>query len=383
MRSRDLAPLGGAAVALLLASAAWAEPTGWYAAWDVGAHWDNGTPAAHSTGLKPNGLEAKWRLHTKTDWAAFGRLGYRFDPNWRAELEVGWRNGSLNSFHGSAAQGPIGGSGEPIGVCRTTSAAGSCDTPRGYSDQLTGMVNLIYDFFPEASFHPFVGGGVGVDYNKARVGGIIRTQAGSGFSSPEFFHAKGNKTHFAWQVLAGATFDLSEQWAVDLTYRGLGSHQTLTSVSIPTGGGAPLQLGDFQHRTWDNTVTIGLRYMFAPPPPPPPAPVAKEFVVYFPFDKYILTPEAQAVVQQAADYARSGATTSVVVVGHTDTSGSNAYNMRLSERRAKAVADALVGAGVAQTGLQVDWKGESDLAVATPDGVKEPLNRRATININF
>ncbi len=76
-------------------------------------------------------------------------------------------------------------------------------------------------------------------------------------------------------------------------------------------------------------------------------------------------------------------TTSVVVVGHTDTSGSNAYNMRLSERRAKAVADGLVSAGVAQTGLQVDWKGESDLAVATPDGVKEPLNRRATININF
>jgi outer membrane protein OmpA-like peptidoglycan-associated protein len=30
----------------------------------------------------------------------------------------------------------------------------------------------------------------------------------------------------------------------------------------------------------------------------------------------------------------------------------------------------------------VDWKGESDLAVPTPDGVKEPLNRRATININ-
>jgi outer membrane protein OmpA-like peptidoglycan-associated protein len=33
--------------------------------------------------------------------------------------------------------------------------------------------------------------------------------------------------------------------------------------------------------------------------------------------------------------------------------------------------------------LSVDWKGKSDLAVPTPDGVKEPLNRRATININF
>lgn len=111
--------------------------------------------------------------------------------------------------------------------------------------------------------------------------------------------------------------------------------------------------------------------------------MAKEFIVYFPFDKYILTPEAQTVVQQAADYAKSGTPTSVVVVGYTDTSGSDAYNMRLSERRAKAVADALVGLGVSQGSLNVSWKGKHDLAVPTPDGVKEPLNRRATININF
>jgi outer membrane protein OmpA-like peptidoglycan-associated protein len=72
-----------------------------------------------------------------------------------------------------------------------------------------------------------------------------------------------------------------------------------------------------------------------------------------------------------------------VVVGHTDSSGSNAYNVRLSERRAKAVADALVGQGVGQSALQVDWKGETQLAVPTPDGTKEPLNRRSTIDINF
>jgi outer membrane protein OmpA-like peptidoglycan-associated protein len=89
------------------------------------------------------------------------------------------------------------------------------------------------------------------------------------------------------------------------------------------------------------------------------------------------------VVQQAADYAKSGNATTVTVVGHTDTSGGFAYNMRLSERRAKATADALVGQGVNQTVLKVDWKGKTDLAVQTPDGVKEPLNRRSTISINF
>ena len=106
-------------------------------------------------------------------------------------------------------------------------------------------------------------------------------------------------------------------------------------------------------------------------------------MVYFPFDQYVLTPEAQTVVQQAAAYSNDGHATRIVVVGHTDTSGGVAYNMRLSERRAKATADSLVSLGVAQATLNVDWKGKSDLAVPTPDGVKEPLNRRSTISINF
>jgi len=105
--------------------------------------------------------------------------------------------------------------------------------------------------------------------------------------------------------------------------------------------------------------------------------------VYFPFDQAILTPEAQAVVTEAAAYANAGNATQLVVVGHTDSSGSPKYNARLSERRARAVADSLVSQGVDGGKLAVDWKGESALAVATPDGTKEPLNRRSTIQINF
>lgn len=118
--------------------------------------------------------------------------------------------------------------------------------------------------------------------------------------------------------------------------------------------------------------------------PPAPSCEAKQFIVYFPFDPYVLTPEAQTVVSEAANYTRTDQGTSrVVVVGHADTSGSAAYNVRLSERRAKAVADALVGLGTGADKLQVDWKGETMPAVATGDGVKEPLNRRSTIDINF
>jgi outer membrane protein OmpA-like peptidoglycan-associated protein len=97
----------------------------------------------------------------------------------------------------------------------------------------------------------------------------------------------------------------------------------------------------------------------------------------------VITPEAQSVLQDAAKYASDGHATKETIVGHTDTSGSTSYNLRLSERRAKATADALVALGVPQSSLDVSWTGEADLAVPTPDGVREPLNRRSTIHIAF
>ncbi len=143
-------------------------------------------------------------------------------------------------------------------------------------------------------------------------------------------------------------------------------------------------------RYQDHSVTLGIRYAFAAPPPPapppPPPPVVyepRDYVIYFPWDQYVITPEAQSVLQDAAKYSADGHATKETVVGYTDTSGSVAYNMRLSERRAKATADGLVALGVPQGNLDVSWKGKSDPAVATGDGVREPLNRRATIHVAF
>ncbi|WP_461344663.1 OmpA family protein, partial [Brevundimonas sp. GN22] len=113
-----------------------------------------------------------------------------------------------------------------------------------------------------------------------------------------------------------------------------------------------------------------------PPPPPPPAkPAARQFVVYFDFDRSDLTAEARSVVSQAANYAKSGAPTRILVVGHTDTSGNAAYNLGLSNRRSRTVADALVAQGVNGGVISLDGKGETSLAKATADGVREPLNR--------
>jgi outer membrane protein OmpA-like peptidoglycan-associated protein len=69
----------------------------------------------------------------------------------------------------------------------------------------------------------------------------------------------------------------------------------------------------------------------------------------------------------------------VKVVGHTDTSGPEDYNMELSLRRARAVRDALAERGIPRDMIEIDNKGEKELLVPTPDSVREPANRRAKI----
>jgi OOP family OmpA-OmpF porin len=68
-----------------------------------------------------------------------------------------------------------------------------------------------------------------------------------------------------------------------------------------------------------------------------------------------------------------------VVSGHADTSGSTPYNQGLSERRSRNVADLLASSGVPASGLTVQAFGETQPAKPTPDGVREPLNRRVEV----
>jgi OmpA-OmpF porin, OOP family len=122
-----------------------------------------------------------------------------------------------------------------------------------------------------------------------------------------------------------------------------------------------------------------------PPAPPPPGPVAatpvgaRIYTVFFDWNRSAIGPQAMAVVQQAAATYRAGGTVSVHVMGHADTSGSVRYNQRLSERRAKQVADVLVSMGVPAQTIAFGGVGENDLAVPTRDGVREPRNRRVTV----
>jgi len=109
--------------------------------------------------------------------------------------------------------------------------------------------------------------------------------------------------------------------------------------------------------------------------------MAQTFVVYFEFNKSDLTAAGKTVVDNAAAYYKKTGSLSVAVAGYTDTSGTAAYNMTLSHHRADTVAAALVKDGVPAGKISTAWYGKTNLAVPTPDGVKEPRNRRATIAI--
>ena len=72
----------------------------------------------------------------------------------------------------------------------------------------------------------------------------------------------------------------------------------------------------------------------------------------------------------------------IIVTGHTDTVGSNGYNMRLSNRRAGNVKRALVNEGIPPGAISASGRGETTLMVQTGDREMEARNRRAEINLN-
>lgn len=88
--------------------------------------------------------------------------------------------------------------------------------------------------------------------------------------------------------------------------------------------------------------------------------------VKFDFDKSTVKPEFMPEIQKVADFMKQNPGYNVVLEGHTDSKGSDAYNMKLSDQRAKAVAKALSTLGVAGAKVTTEAYGESK-PVATND----------------
>jgi len=140
---------------------------------------------------------------------------------------------------------------------------------------------------------------------------------------------------------------------------------------------------------------VGFKYSFAeapaPPPPPPPPPVAaptpppkKKIVlrsVHFDFDKSNIRKDAVPVLDEAVSILKEEGTIGVIVEGHTDSRGTDAYNMKLSQRRAESVKKYLVDHGVAASRLRTEGFGESKPVASNNTDDGRAQNRRVELHV--
>lgn len=125
----------------------------------------------------------------------------------------------------------------------------------------------------------------------------------------------------------------------------------------------------------DEVKTIWGASLAATPQPP------KKFTLYFLEGTSELTPDSKKELDGVFDEIKKRRVTDIVVIGHTDTVGSQESNDRLAEARAKAMQAELERLGVDAESIKASGRGEREPLVKTADEVAEPLNRRVEIQV--
>ena len=224
----------------------------------------------------------------------------------------------------------------------------------GRIEQLSAMINVLYDFLPGATITPYVGAGAGIAFADSGINGCSLCS-----------------TQFAYQGIVGVGWNIDPNFRINLDARYYGT----------TNGGG------LQYQNNNITAMLGVTYKFGQPeqavapPAAPPVAQAPSYMVFFDWDRSNLSDQALGTIQQAANAYKTKGSARITATGHTDTTGPESYNMALSLRRANTVKDALVRDGVPATAISVIGKGETQLLVQTGDGVREPQNRRVEIVI--
>jgi len=132
-----------------------------------------------------------------------------------------------------------------------------------------------------------------------------------------------------------------------------------------------------------------------PPPPPPvkpapapaakPKPVAEKVTlaadVLFDFDKSVLKQEGKNKLDDLATKVNAINLEVVIAIGHTDSIGSDAYNQKLSVRRAESVKAYLVSKGVAPNRIYTEGKGEKQPVASNKTADGRQKNRRVEIEV--
>lgn len=321
---------------------------GWYISGLIGLQQTNDSDI-DGTGIN---VEAEF----ETGIAGLAGIGFDYGSNWRAELEAGYRSADIDSVSGAAGSGDV--------------------------DALSLIANAFYDIDIGSRLEPYVGAGLGL----ARV-------SADGASPISTTTIDDDDYGYALQAAAGVAYPLNERIKLTVDYRFL----SVQDLDYTTASGVGVD-ADYN----DHSIFVGLRFALNPPkkpapkpaqpapvaqvqpapapaPAPPPPAVTRDFLVFFDWDSANVTPAAQAILRQAADAARQLGGVRVIATGHADRSGPASYNVGLSQRRADAVRAELVRLGIGGGEIATVAKGETDPLVPTPDGVREPQNRRVQI----
>ena len=341
--------VAGSVVLGIVAPANAGQNKGWYIGLEGGANWVSDNDTTFSTSLPTTGPA---NIEFDTGWAGIATTGYAFQNNWRLEGELGYRHNDIDAINGVS------------------------NAPGGELNSTSLMVNALYDIPVTNRMTVSLGAGAGAVHAEFDDGVLDQDE----------------DTRFAYQGIAGLSYAASSRMDLTLNYRYLRSDASEFQ-------GRHLGHSDFYNTDdiQNHTVTVGLRYDLYPyevrsvavlppmveaPPPQSVAPAApKQFLVFFGFNKSNLTVEAQRVVAEAAVAAKQLGSASIVVVGHADTVGSPQYNQKLSERRSGTVRQELVGQGIESAKITASGQGETELLVQTGDNMKEPQNRRSTIDL--
>ncbi|HYG29343.1 MAG TPA: OmpA family protein [Allosphingosinicella sp.] len=313
-------------------------------------------------------------------------IGYDFGA-FRLEAEAAYKSADLDSYE-TLIRLPL--EGAVFAPQREAS---------GNTTALSFMANALLDFGNEDGISGFVGGGAGM----ARVEANLYRN----FANATPF-LDGSDWTPAWQLLAGLRQAISDNVDVTVRYRyfntrnveltafnGGATEMRMRSHSIM--GGITFNLGGQERAAPPLPPVVTPAPSVAPPAPTPPAPTPVQcpngtqvmpgetcpaigpFIVFFDWDRDEITPQAAGILDNAAEQYRATGNAQVVLAGHADRSGSDQYNVGLSQRRADNVRQYLAGRGVAEGAMRTEAFGESRPAVETADGVREPQNRRVEI----
>jgi len=188
-------------------------------------------------------------------------------------------------------------------------------------------------------------------------------------------HNKTNDTDL--DLGAGIRFHFNDHWSTRLEAKAIyetRSYQTngLYTIGVSYAFGAPAKRA------------VALPPPAAvEPPPPPPAPMVltktenMRLEITFDFNKAVIREQYMGEVERAANFLKKYPGVHAVIEGHTDSVGSDAYNLKLSERRAEAVRNALITRyGIAEDRLSAKGFGKSQPIASNDTAEGRAQNRR-------